>query len=185
MSIAIYDQEYYKKFAERANTDLGRKIYATRWAMIEKYCHGNLTLLDYGCGPGAFHLSSRNGFKTTGYDINPYCGFPNLPKEKVDILTMWDSLEHVISPVEVIKGIDPKWLFIATPNLKSVRCENVENWKHFREGEHLYHFVPENLKIILDAIGYETLEVNYDEGLLRDPQNPEAIFSLAAKKRVL
>lgn len=182
MSVAIYDAKYHQKFLERANTELGKKIYAERWRFIEKYCHGKMALLDYGCGPGAFHQASRNGFQTSGYDINPHCGFPTLPEGKIDILTMWDSLEHVPDPVGLIRSLDPKWLFLSTPNLESVRGD-IREWRHYRPREHIYYFDRHSLSVILESAGYVILEHNFGEGALRDPQNPEAIISVVARKK--
>lgn len=182
MSTEIYDENYHKKFLERAQTELGHKIYAERWRFIEQYCHGELTLLDYGCASGAFHQSSMNGYKTYGYDINPHCGFPQLPDvEKVDILTMWDSLEHVPDPVGLIEMVQPRWLFLSTPNLESVRGD-IREWRHYRPREHIYYFDRHSLGEILKYAGYKVLEHNFNEGRLRDPQNPEAIISVAAVK---
>lgn len=182
MSLDIYDESYHKKFLERANTPLGKKIYEERWRMIEQYCHGELTLLDYGCASGAFHLASRNGYLTHGYDINPHCGYPDLPDCKVDVLTMWDSFEHVHNPVGLIAEIDPEWIFLSTPNLESVRGD-IRQWRHYRPKEHLYYFDRHSLGEIFEYCGYNVLEYNFNEGALRDPENPQAIISMAAKKK--
>jgi len=126
MKSILYDEAYAQRFRERADTDLGRKIYACRWKLVEEYCHGPLRLLDYGCGPGAFHTVSTNGFVTRGYDINPHCGYPSMPKGQFDIVTMWDVIEHLDSPVAVIRDLDPTWLFICTPNLHT--ADTISTW---------------------------------------------------------
>lgn len=182
MSINIYDEKYHQKFLERANTEVGKKIYDTRWKLVEKYCHGQLTLLDYGCASGAFHKSSPNGFVTFGYDINPHCGWSVLPDGKIDILTMWDSLEHVHDPVGLLLKLNPNWIFLSTPNLESVRGD-IRQWRHYRPAEHLYYFDLYSLTEILEHCGYEVLEHNFDEGKLRDPGNPQAIISMVARKK--
>lgn len=178
----IYNQEYARCYYERAHSELGRKIYAARWDLIEKYCHGNLSLLDYGCALGAFHQSSRNGFKTFGYDINPFCGFNKMPETYINILTMWDSIEHIPEPFTLIKEIRPQWVFITTPNLESVKGP-VKEWKHYRPLEHIHYFDRHSLRFQLENIGYEIMEFSYDEGALRDPANPEAIITCVARLR--
>lgn len=180
----IYDRAYYEKYVERGQTELGQKIYASRWDLVEKYCHGSMTVLDYGCGPGSFHKASRNGFITYGYDINPFCGFTDLPEEKVEILTMWDSIEHLESPWETIKVINPEYIFLSTPNVDVVTGDITE-WKHYRPDEHLHYFNKQSLTERLVSIGYEILEHNFIEGELRDKDCPEAIITIAAKKRKL
>jgi len=178
----VYDAAYAERYRKQATTELGKKIYAVRWKMIERYCHGNLRLLDYGCASGAFHMSSPNGFRVGGYDINPNYGFNTLPLGYVNILTMWDSIEHVHEPWKVIEDFKPQWLFLSTPNLESVKGP-VSQWKHYRPLEHVYYFDKHSLRFHLEASGYEVLEFNHEEGALRDPANPEAIISCAARLR--
>jgi len=185
MSTGIYDETYIKRFIDRANTELGRRIYRSRWKLIEKYCHGNLVLLDFGCGPGVFHRSGTNGFCCYGYDVNPFSGFSgmnHLPAE-IDVLTMWDSIEHVPSPVYVIREWKPEYIFLSTPNTDSVNG-SIKDWKHYRPKEHLYYFNLKSLEGLLGGEGYEILEHNFEEGALRDPDCPKAIITIAARKSV-
>ncbi len=176
----VYGKEYADRYRQYGQSELGQKIYASRWALIEKYCHGKMNLLDYGCALGAFHQSSRNGFVTYGYDVNPFCGFDKIPSCYINILTMWDSIEHIPEPFSLIKQISPQWLFLTTPNLESVKGP-VKEWKHYRPGEHIHYFDRHSLKFQLDQIGYEVVEMNFDEGALRDPHNPEAIICVVAR----
>lgn len=183
MSIEIYNTAYCENYKKLAETDLGKRIYAERWRMIEKYVQGALHVFDYGCASGAFHRSSPNGFVTSGFDINPACGYTRMPTGKVDVLTLWDSLEHVYDPLGLVIKLEyPEWIFLSTPNLESVRGD-IRAWRHYRPGEHIYYFDIHSLKEILDYCGYEILEHNHYEGALRDPKNPEAILSIVAKRR--
>ena len=151
--------------------------------MVQRHAPGHLTLLDYGCASGAFHLSSPNGYRTEGYDINPATGFSELPTvQGLDIVTMWDSIEHVHDPVSLIEQLYPRWLFLSTPNLESVRGD-IRQWRHYRPGEHLYYFDRHSLTEVLRYCGYDVVEVNFEEGKLRDPANPEAIITMAARRQ--
>lgn len=179
---AIYNADYAARYRERATSELGRKIYESRWGLIEKYCHGNLRLLDYGCASGAFHQSSKNGFKAEGYDVNKSYGFNQTPVGYFNIVTMWDSIEHMHEPWTWIKEHMPQWLFLSTPNLESVKGP-VSEWKHYRPSEHVYYFDRHSLAFHLDAAGYDIVEFNYEEGDLRDPANPEAVITCVAKLR--
>lgn len=181
--MSIYDQAYYKRFKIRAKSRTGQRIYRTRWELVEKYCHGNTTLLDYGCGPGAFHTSGTNGFKVSGYDINPYCGFTEPPTGDIGIMTMWDVIEHIPDPSAPINAYRPKHLFISTPNVEAIGHWEIEKWKHYRPDEHLWYFGLNSLTGLLARLGYKILEYNFEEGAIRDPKNPNHIITVVAKRR--
>lgn len=195
----IYDDEYAKRYAALAATPLGRAIYTNRWALIQRYV-GSGTVLDYGSGPGSFNAHGPDSFTRFNYDINPACGFTTkvwLPSKvtyeggkptyhhdypRINILTMWDSIEHVANFYGEIKDINPEWVFLSTPNIMA--CTGpVEFEKHLRLREHIHHFEPYGMEVIFDDMGYQLLESNYDEGKLRDPKRPNAIFTQVYKKR--
>lgn len=186
----LYNEEYARKYQVLASTNLGKAIYHTRWALIEKYCPAvGQTVLDYGCGPGSFNAHGPDGYTKLNYDINPSCGFteknwdgnPPCKKPSVDVLTMWDSIEHDPNFYQNIKDINAPWLFLSTPNLMAVDGP-IEFEKHLRLREHIYHFEPYGLQVILEDLGYKVHEINYDEGRLRDPRRPKAIFTMACSK---
>lgn len=182
---SIYGKEYAEKYKHLASTALGNAIYFARWALIKRFVSSGV-LLDFGCGPGAFverakYATDLGRFQVHQYDINPTCGFTELPKEPVDVLTMWDSIEHVPNYYGLIQQINPQWLFITTPNLESV-VKPIGDWKHYRRREHIYYFDRHSLGVILEDLGYKILEFNYDEGKLRDPEHPDAILTVVARK---
>lgn len=184
MCLEVYNAEYHQRFVDRAATELGKQIYASRWNFVERHCHGQLKLLDWGCASGAFHKSSTNGFQCDGYDINPHTKFdkqPN-PMKQYDIMTFWDSLEHMPNFARVIGIFAPKWIFLSTPNLEVVNFD-IKKWRHYRPGEHIFYFDQHSLKFIFDSFGYDIKEINYEEGALRDPQCPQAIISVALARR--
>lgn len=175
----IYNRQYFDRYVERGMSEIGHKIYESRWNLIEKYCHGSLKLLDYGCASGAFHKSSRNGFETFGFDVNPHCGYTKVP-DRVNILTMWDVVEHLKDPKETIKSIDADFVFLSTPNLHD--GVDFATWKHNRPNEHLHYFDYESLSRLLRESGYKVIEHNFEEGGIRDPEHPEDIITVAAVK---
>ena len=177
----IYDREYWRRFVAQSQTDLGKRIYSGRWDLIKKYITKG-TVLDYGCGPGAFNSMGPEEYTKYNYDVNPYCGFTKLENITYDAVTMWDSIEHIPNFYGVLKQLNPTWLFLSTPNLESVKTPIVE-WKHYRPHEHLYYFDRYSLSVILESLGYEIKETNFDEGYLRDPNNPEAIITVVATKK--
>jgi hypothetical protein len=176
----VYDNEYLQKYMKNANTELGRTIYRCRWELIQKYIKEG-SLLDYGCGPNAFNDQGSDVFDRYGYDINPYSGFNKIPFRRWDIVTFWDSLEHIPNFYETIKRFDAKWLFITCPNVESVQG-SITQWRHYRPEEHLFYFDRHSLKIILQALGYKIKEISFEEGALRNPQDPKAIITVVAER---
>lgn len=181
MYIDIYDQKYFEKYREMAKSEKAKRIYSTRWDLIQKYLTSG-DILDYGCGPGAFNQAGPDNFKKYGYDINPACGFSLLPFKDWDAVTFWDSLEHIPDFPEVVKRLKPKYLFITCPNLEAVKCPITE-WRHYRPGEHLYYFDKYSLEVILDALGYDVKESNFLEGGIRNPDNPKWILTTVAERK--
>lgn len=197
MGSEIYNAEYAEKYHQLAATPLGQAIYLSRWALIMKYVQkGNL--LDYGSGPGAFNAHGPSSFKRFNYDVNPTCGFTDkvwlCPQYResgewcsdprctnIDVLTMWDSIEHIPNFYGEIKDVNAPWLFITTPNLESVD-KPILFWKHYRPGEHIFYFDRHSLGVVLSDLGYSIRELNFDEGKLRDPEHPDAILTVVARK---
>ncbi|MCR4286877.1 MAG: class I SAM-dependent methyltransferase [Deltaproteobacteria bacterium] len=177
----IYNSNYLDKYIERGKSDLGRKIYEARWELVEKYCHGNKTLLDYGCAAGDFLSCKRNGFIADGYDINPFSQYHAKPKaERFDILTMWDVIEHLHSPEQPIVKYSPEFVFLSTPNLHD--DVHFEDWLHNRPNEHLHYFNEVRLTELLKGLGYKILDMNFAEGEIRNPEKSKDIISVVAQK---
>lgn len=174
-----YNREYLKHYQELAETELGIQIYQARWKLIEQYCQGHMTLLDYGSGPGSFGKQSTNGFLITNYDINPFSGFDKYPDGEFDILTMWDSIEHLEIPLEPIRNHIPEWIFITTPNLDM--CTG-NDWRHYKPNEHISLFTPSQLCMDISQEGYILREFNFKEGFLRNPNRPKDIFTMVFKR---
>lgn len=183
----LYGQEYYERYQKLAQTPLGLAIYSARWALVTRFCQSPsadgqyLTVLDYGSGPGSFNAHGPDNYRKFNFDINPVCGFTEFPQEPIDVLTMWDSIEHIPDFYGTIAHISPRWLFITTPNLESAD-KPVTFWKHYRPKEHLYYFDKHSLGVILGSLGYQVLEMNHHEGALRDPAHPSAILTVVARK---
>jgi len=95
---------------------------------------------------------------------------------------MWDVIEHLPSPLEPIEKYDPEWVFICTPNAANTDLSAFDQWKHFKPLEHIHYYTPLTLAMSLRSIGYCCLKIDYEEGGLRDAENPEAIFTAVFKR---
>lgn len=178
----IYNKSYFDRYVERGKTSIGKEIYDERWKLIKKYCCKEKTVLDYGCAAGSFLKGSSNGFIVSGYDINPYSPYHTQINGQYDILTMWDVIEHLKEPSNPILHYKPKYIFLTTPNLhKEV---DFKTWKHNRPQEHLHYFNEATITKFLDELDYRVIDVNFEEGRIRDPQKPRDIITIAATRKI-
>jgi len=134
------------------------------------------TLLDVGCGTGAFlDVMKQNGWKVTGlepdedarllaselYGIaaeDPQALF-NLPPASYNAITLWHVLEHVhrlheyVEKLKTLLTPDGK-LFIAVPNYTSVDAGIYGlNWAAYDVPRHLYHFTPAAMQTLMAQHG--------------------------------
>lgn len=140
-------------------------------------------LLDVGCATGEFlevadelgwdvsgieisNFSSSVARERTGLDIQTGTLAQFTEKNKFNVVTMWDVLEHVIDPFEELKKIynllEKKGLVvICTPNVSSIRAiREKSNWHGYRVSqEHIYFFEPKTLENMLKKAGFKKIIV--------------------------
>jgi 2-polyprenyl-3-methyl-5-hydroxy-6-metoxy-1,4-benzoquinol methylase len=134
------------------------------------------SILDYGCGTGAFlNEMKSHGWKTDG--IEPDAGarakaeqliggdiglpneLPNLTAQSYDAVTMWHVLEHVHdlnkTIQEVKRVLKPEGkLFVAVPNHQSFDAQHYGTyWAAYDVPRHLHHFSPETMKSLMERHG--------------------------------
>jgi 2-polyprenyl-3-methyl-5-hydroxy-6-metoxy-1,4-benzoquinol methylase len=154
----------------------GRYYQPVRW-------RGEGRLLDFGCGGGGF-LSEmhRQGWRVTGVDIctaavrrvrgelglRAFAGtlpHAELRPASFDVITMWQSLEHVHAPLEVLREayrlLTPGgWLYVAAPNIDSLPFRRFgPTWFGLDLPRHLTHFTPWTLHHMLEAAGFRVQPV--------------------------
>jgi SAM-dependent methyltransferase len=142
--------------------------------------HGEGRLLDFGCGSGAFlermHLQ---GWKVTGLDLSTTVvrnirtdlglfaltgslPHPALSDASFDVITMWQSLEHVHNPLEVLRAarrllVPGGKLIVSVPNIDSLPFRWFgQAWSGLDLPRHLTHFAPWTLRLMLNRAGFHT-----------------------------
>jgi 2-polyprenyl-3-methyl-5-hydroxy-6-metoxy-1,4-benzoquinol methylase len=140
--------------------------------------HGRGRLLDFGCGGGAFlKTMADRGWKVTGLDaavgaaqsLQEDLGLTvltgSLPHQELlpcsfDVVTMWQSLEHVHRPLAVLREayqllVPGGKLIVATPNLESLPFYWFgSSWFGLDLPRHLTHFTPKTLREMLETAGF-------------------------------
>jgi 2-polyprenyl-3-methyl-5-hydroxy-6-metoxy-1,4-benzoquinol methylase len=139
---------------------------------------GGSRLLDFGCGGGSYlRRMSELGWRVAGVDASPravesireqlgletHLGslpHPDLELESFDVITMWQSLEHVHRPLEVLRAayglLTPGGkVVISVPNFASLPAKWFgEHWFGLDLPRHLTHFTRSTLSGMLEAAGF-------------------------------
>jgi SAM-dependent methyltransferase len=158
-----------------------RRAHAGQWIRQLARPPGTPSLLDVGCGNGAFLLQMKGtGWSLRGIDPDPEAvarareaGIPadegfladrRYPANDFDAITLSHVAEHAHEPVELLRechrilrpgGV----LWIATPNLASTGYRLFgRHWRSLDPPRHLVLFSPKALKQALERIGFEPLE---------------------------
>lgn len=152
--------------------------------LIKRYVSSG-ALIDIGSGTGMFLKSAReNGFEVEGLEISrDAAAFGNrtwglnikqgnlhdsvFPPDRYDVVTLWHVFEHLHEPLVAVKQLydltkPGGLLVIAVPNFASVQARLFRSrWFHLDVPRHLFHYTPESLKMIVEAVGFKTLEINF------------------------
>lgn len=161
-----YDEEYFSRYQQLADTELGRELTAARIQLVARHYSG--VVLDVGIGSGQF-VEARPD--TRGFDVNP-AGvewlkargqWSNLYHDRYPALTFWDSLEHIDRP-EVAIARAEKWVFVSVPIFDC--AEHVLRSRHFRRDEHIWYWTHEGLIKWFAANGFKLVEHNTRESEL-------------------
>ena len=139
-------------------------------------------LLDVGCATGDFlaHLASH-GWEVQGVETSPHAaqlarerhGIPvhtgrlaeaNLPPASVDVVTLWDVIEHLHDPPAELGRIET---LLVPGGLLVLTVPNLESWDHRLFGphwigwdlpRHLYAFPPLALARMVREAGFEIID---------------------------
>lgn len=146
---------------------------------VQKYVQRGV-VLDVGAAAGFFlKVAKDHGWKTYGiepskflsefgnknYGVGITCGtvetVPFFP-EKMDVVTLWDVLEHTFDPKDVLKRCnrylkDGGYIVVNYPNIGNwmARLAGRKYW--FILSVHLYYFVPTTIKRMLEVAGFEVV----------------------------
>lgn len=143
------------------------------------------TLLDVGCGPGFFLSVARERYDVYGVDISPFAvdyavqelrlrvfqasGLGELfGPETFDIITLWDTVEHLKSPKQILSEIhellrEEGLLVVQTGDVNSFVAKLSGRWWHlYNLPEHLYFFSRDTLANLLTKLGFHVVAIKYE-----------------------
>jgi 2-polyprenyl-3-methyl-5-hydroxy-6-metoxy-1,4-benzoquinol methylase len=139
-------------------------------------------MLELGCASGAFmHRMARDGWDVAGIEFSPTAAeaaralaFPVHvgpietapdPERPYDLVAGWMVFEHLHDPIGVLQKIHrwlkrDGWLVLAMPNAASTERAIFKNrWLAYHLPNHLFHFTPASLTMVLDKGGFEVKRI--------------------------
>ena len=180
----------------------GAFLHKEHWRrMLDVIAHYVPTgrLLDIGCGAGTFLTIARErGYQVMGQEVTPFfidfCRNQHgldilagevkdlgLPSESFDVITLFDVIEHVLEPNELIEqsfhllkpgGI----LMVGTHDIGNwmARCYGV-HWRHLLPIGHLTYFTHQTLRRLMRQHGFKILKMGggstIDVSLVKEVRN--------------
>jgi 2-polyprenyl-3-methyl-5-hydroxy-6-metoxy-1,4-benzoquinol methylase len=184
----IYDHTYWNSesakdfgYASYEDDVAGYKAtFRLKLKALRKHVPASGRLLEIGCAAGYFLDAAREkGYEVTGVDVSSsilqaarerfgledlHAGLLHevgLPHEHFDIVAMWDVIEHVSDPVDVLRQCREHLaaegrLVLQTQDVSSLTRKVLgAKWHHFKQLEHIYHFSPTTIRTLLDRAGFE------------------------------
>jgi len=182
---SMYDKSYIIKYKRYEKSPIGVELQRIRHEIVKRHIqHGRL--LDFGCGVGTFvKHCNKNGFKAEGFDINAYGDYCDINTllQPYEIVTFWDSIEHLKNPTRTIEGFESEYLFISTPSIDDFSPDNkkLPLWRHYMPEEHVHYFSMKSLRELFKVCRYKVLEVNYNESLYRNGGGAKNIVTIAGR----
>jgi len=184
----IYKENYFKntdgKHCGYVDYDRDKEpmkeIFIAYLKTLENISSGR-KIFDVGSATGYFlDLAKERGWQTAGVEISLYAAkrarakghyiictqkLGNKIRDKFDIVTMWDVLEHLNNPMEYLtdvnKIVHPKGLLVInTVNKDSWFAKLMGiRWHLIVPPEHLFYFSKKSLKIALNQAGFEIIGI--------------------------
>lgn len=184
----VYEKNYFHRTRDQdpgyVDYDKDKKsmrhVFEKYLKKISKLTKGR-NILDIGCATGYFlDMAREYGWKTYGAEISEYAGkvakerghevfigpFPQVEdRDKMDVVTMWDVLEHVDNPKNYLKAVNKSlkkegFLIINTPDVGSFWARlSGGRWGLIVPPEHLSFFNKRSLRLILEQTGFKVIEI--------------------------
>jgi len=183
--ISSYENGIDEAFALQNDMRIRTFTNSLKWILSSLKYNSNskkVNILDIGCAGGAFLKAGKDlnlnmtgiepskylsKFATEKYGVKVHQGtLENYPisDEKIDIITMWDVIEHLTDPSSILKNIhgrlsDDGALVVNYPDYSSLTAKLL-GWKWpFWLSVHLIYFDKNTIKQILENNGFKILSV--------------------------
>jgi len=180
----FYDDLHEKGLINPLPDEVRRDFLDERLRLIEEWRRPG-TLLDVGCGDGAFLARAEaRGWKTVGLETSAEAAararaavrgqILGMPLEQAalasdfDAVTFWDCLEHLVDPADALRRVAARTradgvIAITMPSAAGAESRLWgRRWPYLELGRygHLHHFTPRSLRRLVErAAGASRLDV--------------------------
>lgn len=161
--------------------EINKKTFKDRLNKIENHFNRKPKLLDVGCALGDCLLMAKKlGWKDIyGLELSDYAtkfakerGLKvykgtlekNNIKDKFDVITMQDVIEHISDPMKNLKEAH-KYLkkggiiYLVTPDVGGIWHSLLGRyWYHYKPGEHIMYFSQNSIREALKKAGYKNIK---------------------------
>jgi 2-polyprenyl-3-methyl-5-hydroxy-6-metoxy-1,4-benzoquinol methylase len=163
----------------RADAGNWLRTYRRRAHVLDGLLAPPARILDVGCAAGYFlDVMCDSGFEGWGIEVSAAIAREartRIGEDRIhigtlrdhpfedssfDLVTLWDVVEHLPDPVSALvqarRLLKPGGLLLLeTQNVESVFARLMRRrWQHFKQAEHLWHFSPATVSMLLDRAGF-------------------------------
>lgn len=177
---SLYSDSYFDRGKYVRDAALVREQQRrVRWMRNNGLAEGS-RVLDAGCATGDFIEIAKHHFQMSGIDISPYAinqarklnpeiaerliaGLledQHFDQDTFDSIVLWDVIEHVWKPVEVLQRFaatlpSGRQLFLSTPNASAPIAQVMRSrWAFMTPPEHVSLFGKQTMSELLAASGF-------------------------------
>lgn len=167
-----YNENYVATYDTPQYREKETMLQAMRYGFVSA-AHGAPigSLLDYGCGNGAFLRYASKGIKELyGLDISGIRSIGNIPVLnfpcKADVYTFWDVVEH-IPDLKFLERLPCQTVAFSVPFCAPRTVDEFDSWYHRKPDEHLHHFNANSLTSLMHDMGWMRVAVSFHEDIVR------------------
>lgn len=203
----LYQENYAQTYIEYAsNPQLNIPLNLFRLGLVSRWLRPGDSLLDIGCCIGEFIRFAERYYRCTGFEPNKVAAKMarsrvlyskiletlDSPPE-VQCITMFDVIEHLENPIDVLKSIVATSLtgggvlVVGTPDADSVSFSppddsHLRAWKHWKPKEHLWLHTEESLTKIAEMLDLRVLSIGREENDIRPGNEEGGLLTVVMRK---
>lgn len=157
---------------------LNRGVNPERLEAIKKYA--GKSILDVGCGSGAYVLELANSYDIRGSDYQKFPTWDTMPNlffisdahqlnledESVDTILSFETLEHLDNPLDGLKEyyrVCKKNIILTVPNcqLSQGMKDSQLIYYHWIDATHINFFNRESIQELVKKSGFQVVDFHY------------------------